>query len=82
MNVIPEISPMQFRIFNIASATLLTGVVLSGIVNNVLSGLCIGGAILCWVISSHVKQYVWLSLLAVMGWVLLASFFSALIQIK
>ena len=68
---------MQFRLFSVGLCILVGAIVLSGVVNNVLSALCVGMALVCWFAVAKAKNATALGLAAVCGWLAVAAVIAA-----
>lgn len=70
---------MKFHLHHVGLAALLSGALLSGIVNNVLSAICVVMATVCWLAAAQLRKdgFV-IGLLSVIGWLLVAGLCSTL----
>lgn len=72
---------MKFQLHHVGLAALLGGVLLSGIVSNVFSALCVAMAVVCWFAGARLREGGFaLGLLAALGWLLIAALWSSLMD--
>ena len=65
---------MKIHLHHIGLAALVGGVLLSGVVNNPISGICVLMAAICWLSLRPLKgNAIWLGLLSLLAWVLVAA---------
>jgi hypothetical protein len=67
------IAVMQFRLGTIGVCVLAGAVMLSGVINNAISGLCVLMSLVCWFAAIKTNGGVLLGLLATCGWLFLAA---------
>jgi hypothetical protein len=68
---------MQFRLFTVGFCILLGAVLLSGVLNNFLSALCVFVALVCWFALERAKRGTALGIALVLGWLLVAGLIAA-----
>lgn len=68
---------MQFRLFTVGLCILIGAILLSGVVNNFLSALCVFAALVCWFALEKAKGGAAIGIAAVLGWLFAAAIIAA-----
>lgn len=68
---------MQFKLFTMGLGILIGAVLLSGVINNFLSAVCVFAAVVCWFALEKSRGGTIVGIVAVLGWLFVAAVIAA-----